>query len=131
MKTQTGNGGTSPPQTLGAAGRMDGGIPTARLVQLAQATPDQQALVDAILAGRLPALTAPVPAPVPRDPAGGEPYLNKKEVAERLGIKPRTCDQWMAEGRLVFYKVGRSVRFRWSEIQAHLAQTARVCRRSA
>ena len=97
---------------------------------LAQATPEQQAQVDAILAGRLPVTAPPEARTTPREQSEVEPFLNKREVAERLGIKLRTCDAWMAEGRLIFYKVGRSVRFRWSEIQAHLAQTARVCRRS-
>lgn len=58
-----------------------------------------------------------------------EPYIRKGEVARRLGIKPRTTDQWMKDGKLVYLKVGRSVRFKWSEVEAHLAQTCRVCRR--
>lgn len=56
----------------------------------------------------------------------GELFITKSEVGRRLGIKPRTIDAWMKEGRLVFYKIGRAVRFRWSEVQAHLAATCRV-----
>ena len=131
MTNQTGNGGSNSPQALAGRRRMDGAISTERLVMLAQATPEQQAQVDAILAGRVPVTAPPEARMALREHDGGEPFLNKKEVAKLLGIKIRTCDSWMQSGRLCFYKVGRSVRFRYSEIQQHLAVTARVCRRSS
>ena len=57
----------------------------------------------------------------------GEVFIDKREIGRRLGIKPRTCDQWMKEGRLPFYRISRrAIRFRWSEVQAHLAATCRV-----
>ena len=59
-----------------------------------------------------------------------EPYINKAEVGRRLGIRPRTVDAWLKNGRLIFYKIGRSVRFRWSEVEAHLAENCRVCLRN-
>ena len=46
-------------------------------------------------------------------------------------MRPRTIDDWMKRGLLPYYKVGRSVRFKWSEVEAHLAADCRVCRRSA
>lgn len=58
--------------------------------------------------------------------AGAEEYIDKREVARRLGKTVRTVDGWMSRGILPYYKIGRSVQFRWSEVQDHLAQTSRV-----
>ena len=58
-----------------------------------------------------------------------EGYINKIEVAKRLNKKLRTVDNWMRRGLLPYYKIGRSVAFRWSEVETHLGQTCRVCRR--
>jgi excisionase family DNA binding protein len=63
------------------------------------------------------------PAPAP------EPFIDKLEVAARLGVRPRTVDDWMKRGLIPYYKPGHYVRFRWSEIQVFLAQNSRVCRR--
>ena len=65
--------------------------------------------------------------------AGGpsyEPYIDKGEVGRRTQMRPRTIDDWMKRGLLPYYKVGRSVRFKWSEVEAHLAENCRVCRRN-
>jgi hypothetical protein len=35
----------------------------------------------------------------------------------------------MARGLIPFFKIGRSVMFKWSDVESHLAQTCRVCRR--
>lgn len=58
--------------------------------------------------------------------AGGEPFIDTKELCRRLLIKPRTASAWTQSGRLVYYKLGRVVRFKWSEVTAHLAATCRV-----
>jgi excisionase family DNA binding protein len=58
-----------------------------------------------------------------------EPYIGKPEVVKRLGMSLRTVDDWMKRGLLPYYKLGHSVLFKWSEIESHLAQTCRVCRR--
>jgi len=42
--------------------------------------------------------------------------LSKKEVAARLRISPRTLDQWMRKKRISFFKIGKSVRFRWPDV---------------
>ena len=55
-----------------------------------------------------------------------EPFIEKPEVGKRLGMRPRTIDDWMKRGLLPYYKVGRSVRFKWSEVEAHLAANCRV-----
>ena len=57
-----------------------------------------------------------------------EGFIGKKEVARRLNKGIRTVDYWMERGILPFYKIGRSVEFKWSEVEAHLAQTCRVVR---
>jgi excisionase family DNA binding protein len=59
-----------------------------------------------------------------------ESYIGKPEVTQRLGMSMRTVDDWMKRGLLPYYKLGRSVLFKWSEIEAHLARTCRVCQRS-
>ena len=103
-------------------------------------TPEQLAAIQRILDGQMP---LPMVAPPP--PAAGppvvvvaqmpestapEPFIEKAEAAQRLGIRPRTLDEWLHDGRVPFYRIGRSVRLRWSEVQAHLADTSRVNRRS-
>jgi len=59
-----------------------------------------------------------------------EPYINKREVGRRMGRTTRSVDNMMRRGMIPYYKLGYRVAFRWSEIQDHLAQTCRVCRRS-
>jgi excisionase family DNA binding protein len=55
-----------------------------------------------------------------------EPFINKPEVARRLGKRVRTVDNWMQQGLLPYYKIGRSVSFKWSEVEAQLEQVCRV-----
>ena len=43
--------------------------------------------------------------------------LTAKQFAERLGIAPSTAYQWGYERRLPTVKLGRSVRFRASEVE--------------
>lgn len=58
-----------------------------------------------------------------------EEFINKAEVARRLKKKLRTIDNWMKRGILPYYKMGRSVSFKWSDVQTHLESNFRVCRR--
>ena len=62
--------------------------------------------------------------------AAVEPFIGKAEVARRLGKKLRTIDNWMSRRLLPYYKIGRSVSFKWSEIEAALARTCRVNHRN-
>lgn len=57
-----------------------------------------------------------------------EAFINKREVARRLGKTLRTVDNWMLSGLLPYYKMGRSVSFRWSEVERQLEARCRVCR---
>ena len=49
-----------------------------------------------------------------------EELLTKKGIAPRLKLSVRSVDDWMREGRLPYLKCGKSVRFRWSDVVAHL-----------
>ena len=59
-----------------------------------------------------------------------EGYIDKPEVAKRLRKKIRTVDNWMRRGLLPYYKIGRSVAFKWSEVETHLGENCRVCRKT-
>jgi excisionase family DNA binding protein len=45
-----------------------------------------------------------------------EGLLNKWELAAKLRIGKRTVDLWMHQKRLPFIRIGRTIRFRWSEV---------------
>jgi len=60
-----------------------------------------------------------------------EPFINTPEVAMRTDKSIRTVMNWMNEGILPYYKVGRSVLFKWSEVESHLRETCRVPARTA
>ena len=49
-----------------------------------------------------------------------ERLLSKKELAPRLNVAVRTVDSWMQRGLLPYLKIGRSVRFRWSDVMEGL-----------
>jgi len=57
-----------------------------------------------------------------------EDFIDKLEVSRRLRMRPRTVDAWMRRGLLPYYKLGRVVRFKWSEVDAHLVKQCHVCR---
>ena len=57
-----------------------------------------------------------------------EGYIEKAEVARRLNKTIRSVDNWMQRGLLPYYKIGRSVVFKWSDVEAHLTATCRVSR---
>ena len=59
-----------------------------------------------------------------------EAYISKAEVARRLNKRVRTVEDWMKRGVLPYYKIQRSVTFKWSEVDAHLARTCRVAPRN-
>ena len=72
--------------------------------------------------------TTPSAQPVP---AGGEPegFVTKPTVARRMNKCTRTIDNLMRRG-LPHYLVGRSVIFKWSEVESYLAANCRVARRA-
>ncbi len=42
--------------------------------------------------------------------------IDKRQMATRMGVTPRTIDSWMAKGFLQYRKIGRLVRFDWLEV---------------
>ena len=49
--------------------------------------------------------------------------LNTKQAATQIGLKPNTLAKWRCEGGgPVFFKVGRSVRYRLEDLSAWLAE---------
>ena len=57
---------------------------------------------------------------------GYEPYIGKPECARRLGRTVRSVDTYMALGIVPFYKLGRTVAFKWSEVDEHIKAHYRV-----
>jgi hypothetical protein len=49
-----------------------------------------------------------------------EGLLNKWELAPKLRISKRSVDLWMQRGWLPYIKLGKVVRFRWSDVLAKL-----------
>lgn len=46
-------------------------------------------------------------------------HLTTEELAERLGIEPRTADDWRVDGRgPKFIRFGRTVRYRVADVEA-------------
>lgn len=42
--------------------------------------------------------------------------LNKVQIAERLSVTVRTIENWMDQGKIPYYKLGKIVRFDWDEV---------------
>ena len=55
-----------------------------------------------------------------------EGFMDKRAVAERLGVRPRTVGEWAKQGKIPAYRIGNYLRFKWAEIESHLAQSCRV-----
>jgi len=47
-------------------------------------------------------------------------YLTKQDVARLLQVSVRTVENFMSRGLLPFFRIGRTVRFRLKDIEAHL-----------
>jgi excisionase family DNA binding protein len=63
-------------------------------------------------------------------PPGPEGFIDKPEVARRINKTVRTVDNWMARGILPYYRLGRTIAFRWSDIEAHMKANYRVAGRN-
>jgi excisionase family DNA binding protein len=55
-----------------------------------------------------------------------ERLLKKAELAKRLGVSTRTIDDWQRRGRIAYFKIGRSARYRWGDVIAKLSELCRV-----
>jgi len=65
------------------------------------------------------ARTCEIPRPT------GESYSTKQEVANVFSVTTRTVDAWMRDGKIPYFKIGRTVRFSLSDIRAYLEQNFR------
>lgn len=54
--------------------------------------------------------------------SGAEVFIDKREVARRLGRTVRTVNNLMRNGRIPFYKFDSRISFRWSEVEARLTR---------
>lgn len=54
-----------------------------------------------------------------------EPYIDKREVARRLSIKLRTVESWMNRDWIPYYKMGKVVLFKWTEVDAQVSRAGR------
>jgi excisionase family DNA binding protein len=53
-------------------------------------------------------------------------WLDTKQAAPLLGVTPRTLQNWQARRLLPFFKIGRCIRYKRSDIEQHLATRCRV-----
>lgn len=51
--------------------------------------------------------------------------LTKRELAAKLRVSIRTLDDWMRRGRIAYLKIGKSCRYRYSDVLEN-PQTFRV-----
>jgi len=70
-------------------------------------------------------MTTSPPTPIRVESADHE-LLDKTETAKRLKISTRCLDEWMRSGRVVYLKIGKTVRFRWPDVVLHLQRKYRV-----
>jgi excisionase family DNA binding protein len=42
--------------------------------------------------------------------------LTKRELATKLKVSVRTLDEWMRRGRISYLKIGKSCRYRYSDV---------------
>jgi excisionase family DNA binding protein len=55
-------------------------------------------------------------APKQATDGSSDSLLTKKELAPHLRVGPRTVDEWMRKKRVPFLKIGKTVRFRLSDV---------------
>jgi excisionase family DNA binding protein len=65
-------------------------------------------------------------SPIGEQQPAAENLLTKEQVAQRLQVTTRTLESYQRKGRVPFLKIGRTVRFSWSDVQRHLRDNCRV-----
>ena len=61
-------------------------------------------------------------------PSGGkifENLIDRKDLAELMGLSPSYVSKLMADEGLPYLKIGRSVRYEWSEVKSWLSKRKR------
>ena len=52
-----------------------------------------------------------------------EKLMDKKDMAEALGVTVKTIDKWVSEKRIPYIRItGKCVRFIWSEVHAYFVK---------
>ena len=86
--------------------------------RLAEAINSLASVIAEIIAERVKHLEEASERKIKELPAlAADPVLTKRELAARLRIGARTVDTWMKGRRLPYIKIGKAVRFRWSEVE--------------
>jgi hypothetical protein len=67
--------------------------------------------------------------PLPATSNSSEGYLTKEQLAQRLNKSLSTVQRWQADGIIPYVKVSQSVMYHWPDVQQHLQQNYRVCRK--
>jgi excisionase family DNA binding protein len=69
--------------------------------------------------GAIPMATKPIQQSRHPDRSPGRRYASLKEAATYMGVSPRTCRQWIAEGRINGYRINaRLIRVDLNELDA-------------
>jgi predicted DNA-binding transcriptional regulator AlpA len=98
---------------------------TQLLSKILTASPDQQKFIEDLLNGKLVNDGARLAV---RNPDEG--FIDKRELAKRLGKSLRAVDGYIAKGLVPHYKWCRTIAFKWSEVEAFMRENCRVSRRS-
>jgi excisionase family DNA binding protein len=48
-----------------------------------------------------------------------EPLMSRQQLAEHFGVSQRTIETWMEKDYLPYYKLGRKVLFKLTDVQRH------------
>lgn len=57
------------------------------------------------------------------NPTGSDEYIDTAELSRRTGKAPKTYANWRVSGfGPPFVKIGASVRYRWTDVEAWLAE---------
>jgi len=59
-------------------------------------------------------------------PASADELIDKREIAARLKISTRSVDEWQRSGKIPYLKIGKTVRYRWPDVLAHLQDKYRT-----
>ena len=111
-----------------------------RTVRILQASPEDLARIDEILAGPMPAATPapgkievtkvePVAASAPTWVGDRDEFLGKVELAAKMKVAPRTIENWQRAGLLPYVKVAHTILFHWPEVVEYVTRNFRVARR--
>jgi excisionase family DNA binding protein len=53
-------------------------------------------------------------------------YISKSQLAARMQVSVRTVESWMQQQKVPFKRIGRTIRFDWSDVRDHLSRQSGV-----